>query len=177
MSAILMSSISSYSWPSFSFVVRLAWRCASLLFVMVLPPVRGTDAKQAACRVDTTDPAGLAGISRRRCNSACPGARRSHRLQRFLALHDLGEEIVALVIDHDERGKIDDVDLPYRLHAELRVFEHLDVLDAVLCEASGGAADAAQVEATVLLAGLGHRARAVALGEHHEAAALGLESV
>src|SRR5690606_26526161 len=51
------------------------------------------------------------------------------------------EEVVPLVIDDDESGKIDDLDLPNRLHSELRVLEHLDLLDAILREAGRGTAD------------------------------------
>ena len=39
---------------------------------------------------------------------------------------DLLEEVVALVVDDDERREVDDLDLPHRLHAELGVLEHLD---------------------------------------------------
>ena len=60
-----------------------------------------------------------------------------------------GEEVVALVVDDDERGEVLDLDLPDRLHAELGVLEHLDVLDAVLGEPRRRAADRAEVEAAV----------------------------
>src|SRR5690349_12264578 len=87
-------------------------------------------------------------------------------------LVDPGEEVVPLVVNDDEGGEVDDLDLPDRLHPELRVLEHLDLTDAVLGEARGRAADRPQVKAAVLLAGLGHGRRAVALGQHHHAAAL-----
>src|SRR5690606_6996872 len=53
----------------------------------------------------------------------------------------LGEEIVALVVHQDERGEVLDLDLPHGLHAELGVFQHLDLLDVFLGEDGGGAAD------------------------------------
>src|SRR3954468_13085383 len=49
------------------------------------------------------------------------------------------EEVVALVVDDDERRKVDDLDAPDRFHAELGIFEHLDLLDAVLGKVSRGA--------------------------------------
>src|SRR5262249_25749581 len=49
------------------------------------------------------------------------------------------EEVVAFVVDDDEGGEILDLDLPDRLHAELGIFEHVDLLDAVLGEVGGGA--------------------------------------
>src|SRR5690348_7312007 len=42
------------------------------------------------------------------------------------------EEVIALVVDDDEGGEVLDLDLPDRLHAELGIFLHLDLLDAVL---------------------------------------------
>src|SRR3954454_4322824 len=89
----------------------------------------------------------------------------------------VGEEVVALVVDDDEGGEVLDLDLPDRLHAELGVLDDLDLADAVLREARRGAADRAEIEAAVLLAGLAHLFRAVALGEHHHRAALRLKGV
>jgi hypothetical protein len=60
-----------------------------------------------------------------------------------------GEEVVALVVDDDEGREVLDLDLPDRLHAELGVLEHLDLLDAVLGQARRRAADRAEVEAAV----------------------------
>ena len=82
--------------------------------------------------------AGRPGPGRSRC-SAADGDR----------LRDVGEEVVALVVDDDEGGEVLDLDLPDRLHAELGVLEHLDLADAVLGQAGGGAADGAEVEAAV----------------------------
>src|SRR3954471_13027621 len=81
------------------------------------------------------------------------------------------EEVVALVVDDDEGRKILDLDAPDRFHAELGIFHHLDLLDAVLGKVGRGTADRAEIEAAVLLAGLAHRHRAVALGHHHHRAA------
>src|SRR6478752_6942698 len=70
------------------------------------------------------------------------------------------EEVVALVVDDDERGEVDDLDAPDRFHAELGIFEHLDLLDAVLGKIRRGTADRAEIEAAIFLAGLAHRRRA-----------------
>src|SRR5690606_13820867 len=88
-----------------------------------------------------------------------------------------GEEVVALVVDDDERGGVLDLDLPDRLHAELGVLDDLDTLDAVLREPGGRAADRAEVEAAVGAAGVGDLLAAVALREHDEGPAGGLELV
>src|SRR5258708_20282863 len=42
------------------------------------------------------------------------------------------EEIIALVVDDDEGREIHHLDAPDRFHAELGIFHHLDLLDAVL---------------------------------------------
>src|SRR6476619_5806001 len=78
------------------------------------------------------------------------------RLLGALTEVQLLEEVVALVIDDDERREVDDFDAPDRFHAELGIFEHLDLLDAVLGEVRRSAADRAEIEAAVLLAGLAH---------------------
>src|SRR5712672_1722163 len=74
------------------------------------------------------------------------------------------EEIVALVVDHDEGREILHLDLPDRLHAKLGILHRLDLLDAMLGEVRGGAADRGEIEAAVLVAGLAHRRRAITLG-------------
>src|SRR5260370_33239816 len=66
---------------------------------------------------------------------------------------ELGEEVVAFVVDNDEGGKILDLDTPDRLHAKLGIFQHLDFLDPALRQARGGAADRTQLEPAVLAAG------------------------
>src|SRR5437763_1399921 len=63
------------------------------------------------------------------------------------------EKVVALVVDDDEGGEIGDLDAPDRLHAQLLVFEQLDLFDAVLGEPRCRPADRAEIEATVLPAG------------------------
>src|SRR6266704_1214344 len=66
---------------------------------------------------------------------------------------DVGEEVVALVVDDDEGGEVADLDPPDRLHPQLGVLEHLDLRDALLRQPRGRAADRAQVETAVLAAG------------------------
>ena len=44
----------------------------------------------------------------------------------------VGEEVVALVVDDDERREVLDLDPPDRLHAQLGVLQDLDLADAVL---------------------------------------------
>ena len=61
------------------------------------------------------------------------------------------------------------------LHAELGVLQHLDLADAVLRQPGRGPADRAQVEAAVRGARRGDLLAAVALREHHQRAARGLE--
>ena len=80
-------------------------------------------------------------------------------------------------IHEDEGGEIFYADLPDGFHAEFRVFDTLDALDVVLGQDGGGAADRAEVEATVLLAGVGHLLAAVPLGEHDHRAAVILEEI
>src|SRR5579871_5064421 len=87
------------------------------------------------------------------------------------------EEIIPLVVDDDEGGEILHLDAPDRLHAEFGIFHHLDLLDAVLGEVRRGAADRGEIEATVLLARLAHRRRAIALGDRDHRAAGRLEIV
>src|SRR5262249_6783722 len=47
---------------------------------------------------------------------------------------ELREEVVALVVDDDESREIDHFDAPDRFHAELGIFDDLDLLDAILGE-------------------------------------------
>src|SRR5262249_31886984 len=75
------------------------------------------------------------------------------------------EEIVALVVDHDEGGEILHLDFPDRLHAEFRIFHRFDLLDAMLGEICRRATDRGKIKAAVLLAGFAHRGGAVALGQ------------
>src|SRR5688572_31259587 len=78
-------------------------------------------------------------------------------------LHPARVEVVALVVGDDERGEVLDFDPPDRLHAEILVLLHLDLLDAVIGEARRRTADRAEVEAAVLLARVAHLRAAVAL--------------
>src|SRR5262249_39617360 len=89
----------------------------------------------------------------------------------------LAEEVVALVVGDDEGRGVLDRDAPDRLHAELGIFQPLALLDAVLGKDRGGSADRAEIEALVLLAGIDDLLAAVALGQHHHRAAMGLEEV
>src|SRR5262249_36657237 len=77
------------------------------------------------------------------------------------------EEIIALVIDEDERREILHLDFPHRLHAEFGIFEHLDLLDVLFREDGGRAPDAAEIEAAVLLARVRYLRAAVAFCQHH----------
>src|SRR5437899_11348583 len=77
------------------------------------------------------------------------------------------EEIIALVVDDDEGRKIHDLDAPDRFHTKLGIFHDFDLLDAMLGEVRRGAADRAEIEAAVLLAGLAPRDWGVAVCEHH----------
>src|ERR1041384_7480698 len=84
------------------------------------------------------------------------------------------EEVVALVVDDDEGREVLDLDAPDRLHAELGIFDHLDLFDAVLGEVRRRPADRGEVEAAVLGASLAHLCRTVALCDRDERAAGGL---
>ena len=58
---------------------------------------------------------------------------------------------------------------------EFRELDHFDLANVLLGENRCRAANAPQVEAAVLLAGVGHLRAAIAFGDHHQAAALALE--
>src|SRR5262245_43189949 len=66
-----------------------------------------------------------------------PLASFANSASRYLAQAQRLEEIIALVVDDDEGRKILHLDAPDRLHAELRVLEHLDLLDAALGQVRG----------------------------------------
>ena len=106
---------------------------------------------------------------------ACRAARRLSLAGR--ARLDLLEEVVALVVHEDEGGEVGHFNLPHGFHAEFGIFHALDALDVLLREDGCGTADGAEVETAVLLARIGHHLRAVALGDHHERAAVFLEEV
>ncbi len=87
------------------------------------------------------------------------------------------EEVVALVVYEDECREVLNGDFPDGLHAQFGVLHALDALDGALRQHGSHAADGAQVESAVLLAGIRHHLAAVALGYHHEACAVILELV
>jgi hypothetical protein len=76
------------------------------------------------------------------------------------------EEVVALVVGDDEGGEVHDLYAANRLHPEFIILYGLYALDALLGQASGGTANAAQVESAMIFAGLDDHLRAVALGQH-----------
>ncbi len=56
-------------------------------------------------------------------------------------LFNLGEEIIALVVNEDKCREIFDFDFPDCFHTELGVFEEFYFLDRILGKDSGGTAD------------------------------------
>ena len=90
---------------------------------------------------------------------------------------EIGEKVVPLVIDDDERREVLDIDLAHGLHAQFGEVHDLDRLDGVLRQDRCRAADRTEVETAVFAAGVGHLLRAVALGHHHQRTALRLEQV
>ena len=54
---------------------------------------------------------------------------------------DIGEEIIALVVNDDERGEIFNLDPPDRFHAQFFVLLDLDFFDAVEGQFGGRTAD------------------------------------
>ena len=111
------------------------------------------------------------GGPQRRLISAARGQPDQRRTVHF------GEEVVALVVHHDERREVLHLDLPDRLHAQFRVLEQLDAGDAVLRQPGSRATDRAEVEATVRSAGVRHSLRAVPLRQHDHRATGSLELV
>src|SRR6478609_9291363 len=104
------------------------------------------------------------------CMKVLESVWRSASAERRLVLPQVQflEKIVALVVDDDEGGKVDHLYAPDRLHAELRIFDALDLLDAVLGEVCRRAADRGEIEAAVLPAGFAHRGGAIAFRQHHQ---------
>ena len=80
------------------------------------------------------------------------------------------KEVVTLVVDEEEGGEVDHVNLPDGLHTEFRIFQALHLLDVLLGQDGSRTTDGAQVEASVLLAGIGHLLRAVTLGQRDHGA-------
>mmetsp|Transcript_102064 Transcript_102064/g.293902 ORF Transcript_102064/g.293902 Transcript_102064/m.293902 type:complete len:372 (+) Transcript_102064:278-1393(+) len=85
------------------------------------------------------------------------------------------EEVVALVVDEDEGGEVDNLNFPHGLHAELLKLDDLDPLDVRRSEHRGRTSNAAKVEAAVCLARIRDLLGAVALGESNEGRAVLLE--
>ena len=92
-------------------------------------------------------------------------------------LFDLSEEVVTLVINEDKCREIFNFNLPNGFHAEFGIFHALDALDVVLCKDSCRTADAAEIEAAVLLASVGYCLAAVTFREHNHASAVALEEI
>src|SRR6266496_3891346 len=64
----------------------------------------------------------------------------------------VGEKVVSLVVDDDERREVAHLDPPDRLHPEFGVLEHLDLGDAVLRQPRRRPAYRTEVEAAISLA-------------------------
>ena len=61
---------------------------------------------------------------------------------------ELLEEVVALVVDQDEGREVFDADLVDGFHAEFRILDAFDALDAVTREHGSDAADGAEASVT-----------------------------
>ena len=88
----------------------------------------------------------------------------------MISLHSLDleqsiEEVVALVIDEEEGGEVNNVNLPDSFHAQFRIFQTLDLLDVFLGQHGSRTTDGTQIETTVLLASISHLLRTITLGE------------
>src|SRR5690242_15144180 len=82
---------------------------------------------------------------------------------------ELLEEVIPLVVHQDERREVFHLDLPDRLHPQFGEVDALYFLDVLFGQHRGRAADGAEVETTVFLAGVGHLLAPVPLGDHDEA--------
>ena len=98
-------------------------------------------------------------------------------LARATFLLDLSEEVVTLIIDEDKCREVLNFNFPDSFHAEFGIFHALDALDVVLCKDSCRTADAAEIEAAVLLASVGYCLAAVTFREHNHASAVALEEI
>lgn len=87
------------------------------------------------------------------------------------------EEVFTLVVNDDECGEIYHVYLPDGFHAELRVLQYFYIFNVILCENSCRSTDRTEVEASILLAGLGDHFAAVTLSEGDETASSSHERV
>ena len=70
-------------------------------------------------------------------------------------LNDFFEEVIPLVIDDDECGKIFNFNFPYCFHPEFGLLENLDRFDAVLGEAGSWTSNRTQIEPTMTAARIG----------------------
>ena len=98
-------------------------------------------------------------------------------LARATFLLDLSEEVVTLIIDEDKCREVLNFNFPDSFHAEFGIFHALDALDVVLCKDSCRTADAAELDAAVLLASVGYCLAAVTFREHNHASAVALEEI
>ena len=98
-------------------------------------------------------------------------------LARAAFLLDLSEEVVTLIIDEDKCREVLNFNFPDSFHTEFGIFHALDALDVVLCKDSCRTADAAEIEAAVLLASVGYCLAAVTFREHNHASAVALEEI
>ena len=87
------------------------------------------------------------------------------------------EEIVAFVVHQDKCREVFHFNFPDGFHPQLRVFHALDALDVVLRKDGRRTTDRTEVEAAVLLAGIGHYLTAVTLSQHNHGTAMALEQV
>ena len=94
----------------------------------------------------------------------------------MLRLQQVLEEVVALVVDEDERREVLDGNLADGFHAEFREGDDVVAQDVLLGEDSSRATDRAEVEAAVLVASVRHVLAAVALSDHNHRGALALEA-
>ena len=81
-------------------------------------------------------------------------------------MENVGEEVVAFVIDDNDGREVDDLDFANGFHAELFEVDEFDGLNIFFGEKSGGSTNGAEVEATMLAAGFGDLGRAVAFCKH-----------
>src|ERR1035437_1412182 len=89
----------------------------------------------------------------------------------------VGVEIIALVVDEDERREILHLNLPHRLHAKLGILNHLDFLDVLLRENRRRPADAAEIKSAMFLARGRDLRPAIALREHDHRTAQRLKRI
>ena len=96
---------------------------------------------------------------------------------RTLRILNLLEEIVAFIIYQHKCREVFDFDFPDSFHPQFWVGHAFQTLNTGLCQYRRRAADAAEVESTVLMACVGDLLAAVAFGQHHHACAVRLEQI